>query len=308
MARKPAIAVFAFNRPEHLNRMLRSLSLNPGLDEHEIWFFIDGPRNSAEKKLTDEVQAIAQSWGHGLSKVLVSQVANRGLATSVRGGIDQVFASHDSVIVLEDDLVLSPDFLPFMTLALGRYKRTPKVATIQGYSYPLDLTFDAAYFLRGAGSWGWATWKDRWLQVEWDASKTWAELVSQKKVESLDFDGTYFYSKMLRQQIAGEIDSWAIPFYCDCFLKDKLSLFPQRSLVMNGGMDGSGTHEGGHLAREYSISLDFLAEISWPDNVDESAEARVAMKAFFKNTFGLKARVQRALKRLTHRVLYRKLA
>ncbi len=47
---------------------------------------------------------------------------------------------------------------------------------------------------------------------------------------------------MLRDQIAGRNDSWAIRWHASCYLAGMLTLYPGRSLVHNLGNDGSGTH------------------------------------------------------------------
>jgi len=49
---------------------------------------------------------------------------------------------------------------------------------------------------------------------------------------------------MLIDQIAGHNDSWAIRWHAACFLADRLTLYPGKSLVTNTGVDGSGTHCG----------------------------------------------------------------
>jgi hypothetical protein len=42
--------------------------------------------------------------------------------------------------------------------------------------------------------------------------------------------------------VQGKNNSWAIRWYASAFLKDKLTLYPGRSLVLNIGNDASGTH------------------------------------------------------------------
>jgi hypothetical protein len=49
---------------------------------------------------------------------------------------------------------------------------------------------------------------------------------------------------MLRDQIDGKNNSWAIRWYASAFLKGKLTLYPGISLVQNIGNDSSGTHSG----------------------------------------------------------------
>src|SRR3546814_16835656 len=66
---------------------------------------------------------------------------------------------HEAVIVIEDDLLLSPYFLKYMNDALYHYRDDQRVASIHGYSLPPDRPLPETYFLKGADCWGWATWR-----------------------------------------------------------------------------------------------------------------------------------------------------
>lgn len=49
---------------------------------------------------------------------------------------------------------------------------------------------------------------------------------------------------MLRDQIEGKNDSWAIRWYASAFLNEKLTLYPGTSMISNIGHDDSGIHSG----------------------------------------------------------------
>ena len=57
---KPAIAIFAFNRPASLARLLRSLSACPEFPTSAVTVFIDGPRSPAEAEVVAETVRIAR--------------------------------------------------------------------------------------------------------------------------------------------------------------------------------------------------------------------------------------------------------
>ena len=293
-----AIAIFAFNRPRHLKRMLESLELNSQITKLDVHIFVDGARHEADDIAVNQTVAVAESWQGGKTKKVVVSPRNKGLAKSLREGVSQVLREFDSIIVIEDDLILNPDFLDFMISGLRAFQSDRRVVSVQGYGYPIDLTSSSPYFLRGAGSWGWATWRDRWEAANWDAQSILHKLKSEKLIRQLDFGGTYFYSQMLRKQIGGKIDSWAVPFYCDAFSKGLLSLYPAVSLVENGGMDGSGTHEGSDLASTYSVRTGTNELVLQDIEIVESSEAREMLTKFFRSTFGLRARWRRIIHRI----------
>jgi hypothetical protein len=108
--------------------------------------------------------------------------------------------------------------------------------------YPVPGKLPETFFLRGADCWGWATWKRGWDLFEPDGQKLLGEIRRKKLQRAFDINGAYPYTKMLKDQINAKNDSWAIRWYASAYLKEKLTLYPGRSLVQNIGMDQSGTH------------------------------------------------------------------
>jgi hypothetical protein len=70
------------------------------------------------------------------------------------------------------------------------------------------------------------------------------KLVDSKQTKEFDFDGSRPYTQMLRDQINGKTNSWAVRWYASAFLANKFTLYPGKSLVSNTGGDGSGTNTG----------------------------------------------------------------
>ena len=90
---------------------------------------------------------------------------NYGLAKNITSGVSKIFKRYEKIIVLEDDLLVSKNFLKFMNDALNFYQNKKKIWHISGWSYDIseinNLNFDN-YFLSFPSSWSWATWKNRW--------------------------------------------------------------------------------------------------------------------------------------------------
>jgi hypothetical protein len=129
-----------------------------------------------------------------------------------------------------------------MNNGLDRYSETPEVASIHAYAFPVREPLPETFFLRGSDCWGWATWARAWKVFEPDGARLLAALRSQGLTRQFDFDGSYGYTRMLEDQIAGRNDSWAVRWYASAFLAGMLTLYPGRSLVRNIGNEGSGTH------------------------------------------------------------------
>jgi GT2 family glycosyltransferase len=240
---KAPIAFFTYNRPEHTCQSLRSLAENPEARESELFIFCDAPKKTEHKKGVDEVRHIVRSRQWCGSVHIIEHEENMGCAASVIEGVTQVCEASGRIIVIEDDLVLSPHFLEYMNAALDLYESTDQVVQISGYMFPLEFAVETdAFFLPFTTSWGWATWQRAWIYF--DPEMTGFDILKNHDELRYSFNigGTYDYFGMLEQQRAGKVDSWAIRWYLSTFLKNGVTLYPRKTLVENGGFDGSGTH------------------------------------------------------------------
>jgi hypothetical protein len=98
------------------------------------------------------------------SVTIIEREKNWGLAASIIDGVTNIVNQYGKIIVLEDDIVTSHYFLKFMNDALNYYADNPKVWSISGYNYPIKNNgLGEAFFYRNGSSWGWGTWKYRWI-------------------------------------------------------------------------------------------------------------------------------------------------
>jgi hypothetical protein len=238
------VIVFAYLRADHLRRSISSLQANAEARDTDLTVFCDAPRRPEQRAQVQAVRDYVDSLTGFRSITRVYRTHNLGLARSVIDGVSQTLATHQQVIVLEDDLVVSPFFLRYMNDGLQRYRDDPRVASIHGYSYPTPERLPQTFFLTGADCWGWATWSRAWAHFEPDGAKLLRELRARRLTSQFDFDNRFPYVQMLEDQIAGRNSSWAIRWHAAAFLQGLLTLYPGRSLVHNIGNDSSGTHCG----------------------------------------------------------------
>ncbi len=241
------IVLFVYNRPYHTKQVLNALAINAEAIDSELWIYCDGEKTDATlegKKNIAEVRNIVRAENRFKTVTVVEQQNNRGLANSIITGVSEIVNKKGKVIVLEDDIVPSPGFLKYMNDALALYETEEAVGCIHAWNYSLDAnsTNATTFFLRGADCWGWATWKRAWQLFEPDGKKLLTELTAKKQTYSFERNGTHPFVEMLKEQISGKNNSWAIRWHASLFLKNKYCLHPVRSLVTNIGLDGSGTH------------------------------------------------------------------
>lgn len=237
------VAFFAFNRALHAQRTLAALALNAPASQSALHVFIDGPRNAAERVLVDEVIGVATSAAGFASVQVHVAESNQGLYASITSGVSTVLRSWDRVIVVEDDILVSPDFLAYMNDALGRFKDDSRVACIHGFSPPLRDLPDY-FFLPGGDCWGWATWADRWCLFNDDARSLLRTIDSRGGLRAFAASHGYESLRQLAQRVRGKNQSWAILWHASLFLAGRLTLHPGKTFVQNIGNDGSGVHSG----------------------------------------------------------------
>jgi ubiquinone/menaquinone biosynthesis C-methylase UbiE len=295
--RPPApIVLFAYRRRDHLYATVQSLLRNPESPQTALTIFCDGAKGEKDAEGVAQVRTYAAGITGFASVEVVERPRNFGLAASIIDGVTATLARHERVIVVEDDLLVSPHFLAYMNDGLERYAGDEKVASIHAYIYPLHQPVPETFFLRGADCWGWATWSRAWQHFRTDGKVLLADLKAQRLTSAFDFDGAAAFTEMLENQILGLNNSWAIRWHAACFLDGMLTLYPGRSLVHNIGNDGSGTHGSDDSANKFGrvvasalVSVDVIP-------VEESAQGRAAVTAYFRNA--RPGRIQRGVSRL----------
>jgi hypothetical protein len=293
------VVVFAFNRPAHLKKLLDSLAINRYADATSVVVYVDGPRNDLDRGRQLEIFELLEGQFNFKSLSIVISAENKGLAKSIRFGVSQMLVDSSRVIVLEDDLLLSPSFLEFMNRGLEIYETCNEVASIHGFQYPIASDFREPIFFRGADCWGWATWRDRWNLVSFDSQMLLEQIQSSGLIDEFNLSGNMDFYGMLQKQATSEVDSWAICWHASMFVQNKLTLFPPESLVQNNGNDGSGVHSG--VNNFFETNLADLSEWEFPVDIEESDVFKNLLGEFYRKSLGKKSLAYRISRKLRNK-------
>lgn len=251
------ILLFTYKKVEPLRLTIAALRANDLAKHSELYIFSDGAKNLKDAAQVAEVRRFLKTVDGFKSVSIREEPTNKGLATSILEGVSELFQQYKAVIVLEDDLVTSTNFLDFMNEALKEYEANAKIHSISGYTVPMKVPagyFYDNYFTRRATSWGWATWKDRWERVDWSVSDY--EQFSGNPEEKKTFNAMGSdMSSMLAKQMNGTINSWAIRWCYHQFKYDLFTAFPIISKISNIGFGAGATHTKGSKNR-YATPLD----------------------------------------------------
>ena len=279
------IVLFVYNRPEHTLKTLQALQSNTLASQSTLHIYADGPKEGASASLLENINAVrriiaSEQWCGEV--ILHESSVNKGLYSSVREGVTEIVEQAGRVIVMEDDLQTSPAFLSYMNHALEYYDGRKSVFSISGYNYPSgkmqipdDYAYDTYVSLRNA-SWGWATWKDRWAQVDWDVNAYKKISVSPMLQEALNRMGDDEY-EMLQMQQEGVLNIWSIQFTIAHFVNHAVAIYPAVSYVHNIGNDGSGENCGA----TYALDNNVLCTLEEPRMVDILCEDKRLINAFY---------------------------
>lgn len=275
------IALFVYKRLWHTQQTVCSLQNNLLAKESELFIFSDGPKDSQSEIEIAHLRKWLQQIS-GFKKIhIIERDKNFGLAQSIIQGVTQLVEQFGKVIVIEDDLVLSPYFLQYMNAGLDCYAAHEQVASIHGYVFPIQENLPETYFIRGADCWGWATWQRAWKFFEADGEKLLQTLQQKKLCHQFDYNGTQPNTLMLKDQIAGKNNSWAIRWHASAFIHNMLTLYPAKSLVRNIGLDNSGEHCGINTDLDVVLNVDPITLKPIP--IEVSAQAFAAFVRYFQS-------------------------
>ncbi len=306
------IAVFAFRRLDHLQKTLRSLEQCEGYSGREVVIFSDAarPGKPEEALAVANVRAWLRRWCRVEGAVLVEAKKNLGLKESIVSGVSSLVEAHGRVIVLEDDLILSRQFLNFMNESLETFKDREDVVQVSGYMVPNDMNLPQVGLLRAPGSWGWGTWRRAWKNYSDDPISL-VEQVRSGDSSRFNFDDTYDSLEALERNASGSLETWAVRWYASVFLRGGLTVYPARSLVRNIGFGDDGTNcKPGPMARVFARQpIEKNRAFPCPENLgnSESPLFAEATKKFYRwqqyewGKPSLTARLRGSLQRLSSR-------
>jgi len=291
--RDPApILLFAYKRLETLQKTVSALAQNELAPRSDLFIFSDSGRRDEDKPAVRAVREYLQTVKGFRSVRIEEAIRNRGLANSIITGVTDIINTHGRAIVLEDDILTTPNFLTFMNAALDKYEQQPRVFSVSGYAFNLGLPDDGAYpwdtyFTTRGWSWGWATWKDRWTGIDWQVSD-YAEFTKNAAERRRFAEGGSDLNLMLKRQMSGQLDSWAIRWFYHQYKVQGLTLYPILSKVYNDGFDELATHTRGSSQR-YRPLLDETGATSF--RMPDVAAITNLFQRRFQKKLGIRARI-----------------
>ena len=274
------LAIFVYNRPAHTTRLLTSLLQCRRIEECSIHIYCDGQNPTSPAAPIEATRRIVREWADFNRAHVAVQQVNRGPDIAISEAVSDLCSRFGRVIVVEDDLELSPDFIDYMLQALDIYQDAENVYQISGFMFPVkNRPRPDAFFLNLTTSWGWSTWARAWKSFTWEATPYLDMVKDSATRRRYNFGASYPYAEMLEQQVQEGALTWDIMWWSAVFRANALVLHPRVSLVRNGGFDGSGAHYVPGIASPF---VQPPSKLELPDCFECDAHAEKMVRAFLR--------------------------
>jgi hypothetical protein len=244
MTDTPPVLLLGFNRPGLMRGLIDSLR---PLAPPELLISLDGPRAShpTDRERVDECKREVEriDWTTSIHTRFLTR--NEGLERAIPGAVTWALERHDSVAVVEDDVVVGPDLLDFVARSLDTYRDRQDVWHVSGYNVvPITHLSDPTAPARLSifpESFAWATWRRAW--VNYDPDMTWAgsagvgELRTVVGSTAAALRWKQIFADARRRRIA----TWAYRWIGSMWGHGALCVNPNRNLLTYTGYT-EGTH------------------------------------------------------------------
>lgn len=200
-----------------------------------------------------------------------------GLYDRWHSGLNDIFKSEESLIILEDDTLPSKSFFLFCDQLLTKYQNNHQISQINGYNYRSKVRISESYYFSNISElWGWATWSDRWLKHNNDDIKNWDEFKNNEIYKKNFFNKSEFdyYFKIFEDAHKNIINSWEYNWVFSLKLNNLISIFPKKSLVKNLGFGHKGATHTHQKLKYLSLTKNKKFNIQFPLIHPESIEIK----------------------------------
>lgn len=210
----PAIVIATYNRPHALSRLLNSIAVAnyDGYNDIPLVISIDGGGNPKCEEIANNF-----AWTYG-KKMIITHVANLGLKQHILscGDLTERFGA---IIMLEEDLIVSPYFYDYTVQTSTYYQFESKIAGVSLHSYKaMDLTGvpitpmangNDVFFAQIPSSWGQCWTKKQWQEfkkyfMQYEHREDMFEILPKSVRESWPSASSwkkYFYSYMVEKDM-----------------------------------------------------------------------------------------------------------
>jgi hypothetical protein len=244
--REPVL-VMAFNRPDHLRRLLDRLR---EVKPEQIFVAVDGPRAHVPEEglRVQECRELVSQINWPCNVQTLFQPRNLGCGVGVSTAITWFFDHVERGIILEDDIIPVPSFFAFCTELLDRYADDPRVFAVSGCNFvpPSAQTHpDLPYrFSQVPHIWGWATWKRSWSSYSLDIAG-WPTALPPQRLwaqAGRSLSGAVYWASTFELLARKQVDTWDGQLVLASMITGAWTATSNVNLIQNIGFGEDATH------------------------------------------------------------------
>lgn len=230
---RPSIVVIAYNRIDSMKRLLASVeAADYPVDESiRLVISIDRAKDNSNAEVFEAAEDFV--WSHGEKQVIFRE-ENYGLKKHVLTCGDYS-SEYGSVILLEDDLYVSPAYYTYACAALAYTAENQRIGGVSLYNHrlnvhvrePFEAINDASdnWYFQFASSWGQAFTAD-----QWGGFRAWLK----------ENDGKDLVDVKMPANVSGWSDKSWLKYYIKYLIEtDRYFLYPTVSYTTNFAEEGT---------------------------------------------------------------------
>lgn len=232
----PTIVYLAHSRDNIVRQTIRALSASRRYSDHNLVVLVDGRWPETVDAITSQVAPVALIESVQGEGTLPRTRILRNVRLGLKIGFEELRSPY--CVVVEDDILVSKDFLDFISSCMVRFGSNPKFRAVNGFSRMKaeEGASEGGLVVGNYGvGWGWALNFNSYRSV--------------RKI--LNWQGDYHWDSLLEP-----------------FMRTGFVVNPTRSRIMNIGFGEGALHTdtANHRLIGEEISASFLRDDSWTSN------------------------------------------
>jgi hypothetical protein len=241
------VLIINFNRPDFTQKVMGVVMEQ---SPKELYLFQDGPRvgRNDEPRL-EEVRNIIKDATAGTNSHVHTYFSdtNLGCGPGPAAALSWFFSNVEAGIIIEDDAVPHPDFFPYATQLLERYRNDDSVKAIGSMNVDKQQWGDGSYYfsMMNRNLCAWASWRRAWQFFDIRLPKTSRRdlSIALRNYGCGLLEREYWCDRLDEVHKDGiDNSSWDMQFFMSIWLQHGKGIIPNSNLSSNIGTIVEATH------------------------------------------------------------------
>lgn len=295
---KVPVLVLAFNRADHVEKAMDAIR---EYKPDRLYLECDGARANKEgeqQKVEDTRQMMLSKVDWPCEVNTLFRNENWGCAKAVNDAITWFFSQEKWGVIIEDDVIVSQDFIKLCEVLLPRYENEDRIMEISAENhFPNEKDYGTYFYSQDFYCWGWASWARAWKKMDMHMTK-WPSVTTRFLIKKFGI----FRGLMMKHYWADTYahletsTSWATRWFFSIIVNDGLCIQPGNNLAINIGTDGGAHYEKGDKNPYTYLKV---GKLRWPIKYNDSQMVtqhtiKLGRRDFrMVRWFGLKKKIKR---------------